>query len=90
MLDTVMSLRDYFRRVGRVCDSADPATDLVRVLLRPSRSAADALRATVLDVCLAFFALLIVFLWSALDAVVTASRWAGRARERELCDHNRE
>ena len=39
MLDTVMSLRDYFRRVGRVCDSADPATDLVRVLLRPSRCA---------------------------------------------------
>ena len=40
---------------GRVCDKALPATDLVLLLVRPSLSNDDAFFATVAEVCLTFF-----------------------------------
>lgn len=46
----------YFFLDGRVWDNADPAMDFVRQLDLPSRKAADALRATALDVCFLFLA----------------------------------
>lgn len=49
--------RSYFFLDGFVCDSADPAMDFVRPLDLPSRNAADALRATALDVCFVFLAI---------------------------------
>lgn len=47
----------YFFFDGFVCDNADPAMDFVRPLDLPSRNAADALRATTLDVCFKFLAI---------------------------------
>lgn len=44
---------------GRACASADAATDFVLADERPSRSTADALRATDRDVCFAFLAMVI-------------------------------
>lgn len=44
---------------GRACASAEAATDFVLADERPSRSAADALRATDRDVCFEFLAILI-------------------------------
>ena len=49
--------RCYFFLDGFVCDNADPAMDFVRPLDLPSRKAADALRATTLDVCFKFLAI---------------------------------
>ena len=53
-LATLRTRCDYFRRFGRACASADAATDLVRALLRPSRSTADAFLATMGEVCFEF------------------------------------
>ena len=44
---------------GRACARADAATDFVLADERPSRSAADSLRATVRDVCFEFLAMVI-------------------------------
>lgn len=48
--------QDYFLP-GFVCDNAEAAIDLVRLLDLPSRRAADALRATAFEVCFGFFAI---------------------------------
>lgn len=59
--------RFYFFLDGFVCDNADPAMDFVRPLDLPSRNAADALRATALDVCFVFLA---ISLTSSADSAV--------------------
>lgn len=54
-VETEWAVYGYLPRLdGLVCANAEAATDLVGTEERPSRSTADALRATARDVCLRF------------------------------------
>ena len=56
--------RGAYFRLGAACASAEPAMRCVRLLDRPSRSAAEASFATAREVCFVLFFFLVIFVTS--------------------------